>query len=542
MTITNEIPSSSAFNESRGMTPFTPRKFQRRRFLRTGSGLIVSMITARLMRADDLPANIRMKSSRLRTIGTILGTALVPVLATSGAAEQPVKAFRTAATQAADAVARRAFGGIQPVISPHGKTIAMSFQGCIARMPAGGGTLTRLTREAGWDIEPAWSPDGKRIACINSPGFMAGQLRIIAAEDGAPVALPKAVAARGKLQFHPAGQRLLGMFAAGDYPDSLQWYDLANGALTPVNIESLDAVHHGRMNWTLSPDGEAIVFTKNADLPGEQEGSEGPGTELWRVLSKGGAPRLVARWPARIYGLWWGLDTLHIVTDHGGALNDIWFLPLEGAPAGARKITFGQTDEGWPSVSADGRWLVHTENPERATALARIELASGQRESLRIDRVDFREPTGRLRLEVRDADTGEPITARLSVTAANGKFQFPLGALYRLNQGAGTFYARSAELELPAGRCTVEALHGLEYLAVKAEIEIAAGQTRYLPLSMERWVNMPERGWFSGENHIHANYGAGAWHNDPATVRDQCEGEDLRVGNIVVANSNGLGR
>ena len=52
---------------------------------------------------------------------------------------------------------------------------------------------------------------------------------------------------------------------------------------------------------------------------------------------------------------------------------------------------------------------------------------------------------------------------------------------------------------------------------------------------------MPERGWFSGENHIHANYGAGAWHNDPATVRDQCEGEDLRVGNIVVANSNGDG-
>ena len=52
---------------------------------------------------------------------------------------------------------------------------------------------------------------------------------------------------------------------------------------------------------------------------------------------------------------------------------------------------------------------------------------------------------------------------------------------------------------------------------------------------------MPERGWFSGENHIHANYGVGAWHSDPVTVRDQCEGEDLHVGNIVVANSNGDG-
>jgi hypothetical protein len=310
-----------------------------------------------------------------------------------------------------------------------------------------------------------------------------------------------------------------------------------------VAIESLDAVHHQRMNWALSPEGEAIIFTKNADVPGEQDGSEGPGTELWRVSSSGGAPRLVARWPARIYSLWWGagMDALYIVTDQGGALNDIWFLPLERPLAGARKITFGQTDDGWPSVSADGRWLVHTENPEHATALARIELASGQRESLRIDRVNFGEATGRLKLDVLDAKTREPMTARLSVTAANGKFHFPLGALYRLSQGAGTFYAQRAELELPVGRCVIEALHGPEYVTTRAEIDIVAGEIRSVPLALERWVNMPERGWFSGENHIHANYGVGAWHSDPATVRDQCEGEDLHVGNIMVANSNGDG-
>src|SRR4029450_10478692 len=50
-------PCSSTFNESRGMTSFTPRKFQRRRFLRTGGGLILSLISARLMRANDLPEN-----------------------------------------------------------------------------------------------------------------------------------------------------------------------------------------------------------------------------------------------------------------------------------------------------------------------------------------------------------------------------------------------------------------------------------------------------------------------------------------------------
>src|SRR2546426_4072200 len=39
------------------------------------------------------------------------------------------------------------------------------------------------------------------------------------------------------------------------------------------------------------------------------------------------------------------------------------------------------------------------------------------------------------------------------------------------------------------------------------------------------------RGWFSGENHIHANYGYGAWYNTPASILDMCEGEDLNVCN-----------
>src|SRR5437899_12611401 len=99
-----------------------------------------------------------------------------------------------------ESVARRAFGAIQPVLSPDGRAIAMSFQGAICRMPSEGGTLTCLTRSHGWDVEPAWSPDGNRIAFINAPGFNNGPMRIIAAEDGSPVKLSKEVLARGRLQ------------------------------------------------------------------------------------------------------------------------------------------------------------------------------------------------------------------------------------------------------------------------------------------------------------------------------------------------------
>src|SRR5947208_2499727 len=69
------------------------------------------------------------------------------------------------------AVVHRAFGGLQPCISPDGRQIALSFQGAICRMPSVGGTLVRLTRDEGWDIEPTWSPDGRWIAYIHSGNF-----------------------------------------------------------------------------------------------------------------------------------------------------------------------------------------------------------------------------------------------------------------------------------------------------------------------------------------------------------------------------------
>ena len=44
-------------------------------------------------------------------------------------------------------------------------------------------------------------------------------------------------------------------------------------------------------------------------------------------------------------------------------------------------------------TDTDGRWLVHTENQERATALVRLDLKSGERQTLSVDRVDYREPS-----------------------------------------------------------------------------------------------------------------------------------------------------
>ena len=128
----------------------------------------------------------------------------------------------------------RAVGGIQPRISPDGSTIAFSYQGALWLVPRGGGTMTRLTEGAGFDIEPAWSPDGKKIAYVNSPNSLGGDLRLIDV-GGKPIPLPKPVQVRGtilyyKLEFHPDGKKVLGVFRTEGKDHGLAWLHLESGA------------------------------------------------------------------------------------------------------------------------------------------------------------------------------------------------------------------------------------------------------------------------------------------------------------------------
>ena len=61
-------------------------------------------------------------------------------------------------------VISRHFGAIQPQISPDGARLAFSYQGEIWHIARTGGTMTRVTDGAGFDIEPVWSPDAALIA------------------------------------------------------------------------------------------------------------------------------------------------------------------------------------------------------------------------------------------------------------------------------------------------------------------------------------------------------------------------------------------
>ena len=80
--------------------------------------------------------------------------------------------------------------------------------------------------------------------------------------------------------------------------------------------------------------------------------------------------------------------------------------------------------------------LKPTSNP-----IAYVDTATGQEVAARFDTMDYRRPTGTLRLRITDAATKGPIVARLSLKEVGGKFHAPRGSLYRSLRGTSHFYA-----------------------------------------------------------------------------------------------------
>ncbi len=116
-----------------------------------------------------------------------------------------------------------------------------------------------------------------------------------------------------------------------------------------------------------------------------------------------------------------------------------------------------------------------------------------------------------LRLELRD-ERDRPIAARLEVQDADGKMYQAEGSQLSRQPGrpdTGSPYLRSfvvkgsGVVKAPAGRYRVVAEHGLEYERVTAEVDVTEARPANLELKLRPWIRMRERGWWSGDMHVH---------------------------------------
>jgi hypothetical protein len=110
----------------------------------------------------------------------------------------------------------------------------------------------------------------------------------------------------------------------------------------------------------------------------------------------------------------------------------------------------------------------------------------------------------------------------------------PLSSSDRLrNNRTGTeqFYtAGAATLELPPGRYRVRAFKGIEYRVARAEMEVGAGEEKALDIDLERWIDLPARGWYGVDDHVHITRRT---REDDRRIATWMRAEDLHVANLL---------
>ncbi len=149
-------------------------------------------------------------------------------------------------------------------------------------------------------------------------------------------------------------------------------------------------------------------------------------------------------------------------------------------------------------------------------------------------------------VRINDAATGKPTPVRLRITDAAGDYYPPLGRLSGFALGTwgedvggnllwgGKEYAfvdGTCEVPLPAGPLLVEASKGPEYLPLRQEVSLPAGKLA-LRLSIGRWINLREQGWYSGDTWVHMT---------PHAALLEAGAEDVAVVNVLAFESYVLG-
>jgi hypothetical protein len=58
-------------------------------------------------------------------------------------------------------------------------------------------------------------------------------------------------------------------------------------------------------------------------------------------------------------------------------------------------------------------------------------------------------------------------------------------------------------IDLPPGKWRIAASHGMEYLPVVEQLEVKGRGEMERSLALKRWIDLPARGWWSGDVHVH---------------------------------------
>ena len=239
----------------------------------------------------------------------------------------------------------------------------------------------------------------------------------------------------------------------------------------------------------------------------------------------------------------WSRDGKRVVYSSylGRSWNQLFLMTQDGGDP--FQLTYGDYDNTNPRWSPDGSKIAYISNAGGNTSLKVIDLPGGDPTTVRATTLRYRVPRTAVTIRIVDR-AGRPVGARVSVTGEDGRGFVPRDAWAHADDGFDrrerrfelTYFHTSgaSTLALAPGRYVTEVTKGLEFGREVDTIIVGAEATTHR-VTLSRLVDLPARGWWSGDLHVHMNYG-GHYRNTPERLRFQAEAEDLHVVENLVVN------
>jgi len=432
-----------------------------------------------------------------------------------------------------------------PAWSPDGKELAFAMKGSIWRLKLGETTAHELTTERGYASQPAWSPDGKWIVYTSDLDETI-HLKLLRLADGSTRALTFGNSINVEPEWSPDGERLAYVSTQPNGNYNIYVMPLVNGVpgtprqithdfrLAPPTVYYGEWALHIHPTWTR--DGTELIFVSNRD---NKHGSGG----FYRMKAEPDAAM------KRFYyeeTTWKARPTLSpdgaklVYSSYlGRQWQQLWAMPPGGGDT--FPLTYGDFDRTTPRWSPDGTRIAFISNETGDTSLWLFHWFGGKLERVKIDRLVYKRPMGKLTVRVLDGDTGKPLRARVHLTAGDGRAYAPDQSWFRadwlmfdhMDKSEYHYFHTDGEFEvmLPPGPAKLAFSRGFEYQPEERE----AAAPGSLTVTLRRIANMAAQGWWDGNNHFHMNY-AGVYFNTPQRFMDQAGAEDIHVLNNLICN------
>jgi hypothetical protein len=164
---------------------------------------------------------------------------------------------------------------------------------------------------------------------------------------------------------------------------------------------------------------------------------------------------------------------------------------------------------------------------------------------------------GTIKLSLKDAKTGKAVPARIGLYDTTGRAPLPsdrslsvqrfADELHMVPVNERTFWPsqnRQAfyvdgdyEAKVPVGSYELVATRGPEFKAWRGKVEVKLDKTTRVSAALARYVDMPAKGWYSGDTHIHVMRDG----VKDAAIWGFVAAEDVHVSNLLqMANITGM--